>query len=410
MPGAVFVLASLVLAGASWGQGSAAEPPQLLHHFPGAAWREQGRQLTRLVLVLWADRNLMVLGALLWLLVSGRAADLKDWLEKRLRAARLVALAYFATVIALVFALYFPFACFQYVLCRENQLTIQNPVAFLAGSVNRTVTIVALVPCVALLAWELVRRLPTKWWRLALIAVVPINLLTGALSPVMESTSPSRKPMPASPLRDQLLRLAVKAGFPDAKLVVAKQGKRSHFPKAYVVGMGRSARIVVGSAMLRDFTSEEIEFIVAHELGHRALHHLWLDVLFSIVGSVVSVLLLYHLIGWSSRRFGPPLGFSGPEAVGSFPLWIIVIILLNVAAKPITNARSRWMESAADSYALRLTVPNTVSGAAAVSTFEKLGRRGLAYPDPPCWMKVIFWQHPPIDERIRDVEAWAARH
>ena len=160
-----------------------------------------------------------------------------------------------------------------------------------------------------------------------------------------------------------------------------------------MVGWGNTRRIIVSDTLLKNFSGEEIEVVIAHELCHHVKNHIW-------YGMAAQSFLTFAAF-YAASRVLPPLarsfGFSGTEDVANFPLMALVMTILSLAALPAVNFFSRQLETAADLYALDVTG----DALAFVSSMEKLADINLVNKTPNKIVEFIFHSHPSVEDRVK---------
>ena len=127
--------------------------------------------------------------------------------------------------------------------------------------------------------------------------------------------------------------------------------KRTKQANAGLTGLGNTRRIIIGDTLLNEFTSDEIETVMAHELGHQVNKDIPLGIIFGSLTTLVGLFLASLGLNWGVRV----LGFSSVADIAAFPLFLIVLGLYGLVMMPLENGFSRWRERRADEYALSLT-------------------------------------------------------
>jgi Zn-dependent protease with chaperone function len=151
--------------------------------------------------------------------------------------------------------------------------------------------------------------------------------------------------------------------------------------------------------------TDEILFVMAHEMGHYRLAHIWKGVLYTTAASFLLLFLAALLMRRAVARFGGRWGFTELHDIASVPLFMVVVTLLSFVGDPVSNYASRTMEHEADTFALEVTHTNDAGARA----FLKLGSQNRSNPEPPVALKVMQYSHPPLIERIRfalDYRPW----
>lgn len=250
------------------------------------------------------------------------------------------------------------------------------------------------------LVW-LARRVPRTWWAWAAAGAAVLVIAGSFLWPVLVEPAFNRfTPLPAGPLRTELLTLAERNGTPVKDVLVADASRRTTALNAYVSGFGSTRRIVVYDTVLRQLPARQIESIAAHELGHVSADDVLTGTLIGALGAAAGVALLGWLLSAPAllRRAGAD-GAADPRAV---PLILFLVAAGTLLAAPAQNLVSRHIEARADIHALDLTR----DPAAFVAMQRDLAVSGLAEPDPPAFLHWFFGDHPTTAERVAFAADW----
>lgn len=326
---------------------------------------------------------------------SGAAARLVATLETRLALppAAVVAgvvLAVGATQTLLTLPLD---AVAGFVLPRRAGLSTQTLGAWLRDRA-KTLAIGGLLGLFAAeVVYALLRSSPEWWWLWAgavlaggavlLTAVVPIWLV-----PLFYRLTPLHDPA----LGARLLALAERMRVRATQVVVADFSRKGRVANAAVVGLGRTRRILVSDTLVDGFPPEEVEVVLAHELGHHVGGHVAQGLLLQ------SALLVASL--WAADRAlragAAALGLRGPADPAGLPFLLLVLSALGLLISPVVAAWSRRLEREADRVALEVTrAPD-----AFIAAMERLGRLNLAERRPGRLRELLFATHPSLDARI----------
>ena len=199
-------------------------------------------------------------------------------------------------------------------------------------------------------------------------------------------------PLPDGLLLTRLLALARRVGVPVSGVFVVDQSRKSRTANAAVTGLGRTRRILLFDTLLDEFTSEEVEAVLAHELAHQ-LHGdirrgLLVQGALTLVTFWIADLALRWGVGW--------LGLDGPADIAGLPLFGLILMLVSLAALPVANGWSRRVEWQADRFALR-TIPDP---RAFIRSMERLATLNLAEREPHRLEELFLYSHPAIERRI----------
>lgn len=236
---------------------------------------------------------------------------------------------------------------------------------------------------------------PRSWWLPVGVGAAALTVLLSLVFPVLVEPLFNRfTPMPASPLRDDLLALAETDGVPVRTVLVADASKRGRALNAYVSGFGPTRRIVVFDTLLSAAPEREVLLVVAHELGHARHRDVALGTALGALGAAAGACLLYLAGTWDAllRQAGVG-GFTDPGCVG---LLLLLITVAQLVVGPAGNLVSRRLEARADAHALAST-GDAVTFAAMQ---RRLAQRNLADVDPPRLEHVLFSSHPSTVERL----------
>lgn len=341
------------------------------------------------------------LGVLLGMLFTGLSLALRQAIESWNDNQWLVVPAYMLIFGAAYAVLTFPLDIYSgYYLPRKYGLSHQSFGSWLLDlAKGAAIAGVIGLPLVELLYFGL-RRLPDWWWLVGGIfylffVVVMVNLAPVLIMPLFNKFIPLEN----EELKTRLMKLAHRTGAKVKGIYTMDFSRRTSAANAFVTGIGNTRRIVLGDTLTQHYTPDEIEVVMAHELGHHVHGDIWrgiaLDAVVTLVGLFITNLVLQATItAFSFRNVGD---------VAAFPLFALAISAFGLITMPLNNGFSRARENAADRYALDITE----NAPSFVSSMKKLANQNLADADPPAWAVWLFYTHPPIGERVKRGEEFA---
>jgi STE24 endopeptidase len=243
-----------------------------------------------------------------------------------------------------------------------------------------------------LVVYALLRSTPW-WWLWAAAAFSAGYTLLAFVMPVWLVPLFYRlTPLAEGDLRARLLRLADRARVPAVGVWIADQSRRSRTANAAVTGLGRTRRILVFDTLVNRFEPEEVEAVLAHELGHHVAGDVWRGL---AVQSAVTLAALWVADRVFDAAAGA-LGLSGPSDIAGLPLLGLVTMAVSLITLPVINGWSRRAETRADDFALRLTgLPEPFIGA-----MERLADLNLSERDPHFLKELVLHSHPSVGRRI----------
>lgn len=354
----------------------------------GARALEEASDYRRVLRALWLGLVVAKLGVL-YLLV--RAATRVEWKLPGGSLLRGIQLGLVSVV--LLWAVWLPFAAVGLWWRRKHDISrlgygelLLEPWPRYLGEALVTVGAVGL-------AMVLSRRFGRRWWLVGGPAFVALVAAVLVLTPLV--LSPRLAPLEDRRLAAEIERLAEREGVRDVRVEVENASRRTTVPNAEAIGVGPTTRVVLWDTLLDGrFTAREIESIAAHELAHVGRDHLWKGIAWFALFALPCAWLLAFL---SDRRGG----LHRPSVV---PFAVLVVVALQLALLPATNAVSRRYEAEADWVALE----NARDPRAAESLFRKLSTTALDEPDAPSWVRVWLGTHPELVDRVAMARAWAA--
>jgi len=273
---------------------------------------------------------------------------------------------------------------------------------FLDRAKAALVTLALAVPLGSLLAL-LWRRYPERWilpaWGIGGIAMI----LLVALAPVViDPLFNLIRPLRDSSMAQRVIALAERAGISVEQVYEMDASRRTRKGNAYFTGLGHTKRIVVYDTLLAGSGPEEVELVVAHEIGHWKAAHIWKGIGLGFLGVGIALWCGARALEWAVRR--ESFHLAGPADVAGLPLFLLVLFILHLVSLPIQSGISRSFERQADRTALALT-GNT---AAFIRSEVQLARSNLADLTPHPAVVWLLYTHPPVAERIRMAEAFSA--
>lgn len=199
-------------------------------------------------------------------------------------------------------------------------------------------------------------------------------------------------------LADRLLKLAERAKTKVRGVFKFDMSKRTKSANAALTGIGNTRRIILGDTLINEFSTDEIETVLAHELGHHVHRDIPVLVTFGILSTTLGLYLASLGLNWAIATFG----FTSPADVAALPALGLIFGAYDLLTMPLNNAVSRWRENMADDYALQSTGKNE----AFASAFTRLANQNLSEVDPEKWVVFMFYSHPPLGERIAKANQW----
>lgn len=346
----------------------------------------------RLMLV---DLGVGAVYVLLWL-VFGWSAALERWLEGYTTNAWLLVAAYAAVFGGIYLLVNLPISYYGDFILPHRYDQSNQTVGGWWGDQARGLALNAVLGGVLLeVIYGTLRVFPQTWWLWAggimlVFSVLLANLAPVLLYPIFYKFVPIGEEY--ADLVERLTHLAARTHTRVKGIYKFDMSRRTKSANAALTGLGNSRRVILGDTLLTEFTTDEIETVMAHELGH----HVHKDIPVGII--VQSALTLGGLylaslgLNWGARAFG----FHSPADIAALPVFALALGAYGLVTMPLTNAYSRWREKRADEYALQVTGNRQ----AFASALTRLANQNLAEADPEPWVEWLLYSHPALNKRI----------
>ncbi|WP_353200406.1 M48 family metallopeptidase [Sandarakinorhabdus sp.] len=353
-------------------------------------------------LILWDF--LVALIANLIVLRLGWAARLSRW--ARSKAGPLLAAFLFAVpYLLLITALTLPFSIYTDFV-REHAYGLSNQSFAEYG--GEQLIFIAVDTLLAALLWmginATIRRFPRGWWLGGAGLTIGVLMVTITLAPVyLNPLFNDYTPLPDGPVKSEVLKMARANGVPADNVYLVDASRQSDRISANVTGLFGTIRIALNDNLMKQ-DIHEIRSVMAHELGHYVLNHMWKLIIAVALMIALSLALVAVGTPWLLARLGGRWGIEGMADPGALPALTIVISFVFLLGTPITNSLIRVQEQEADIFGL--------NAARAPDGFARIAMKLSQYRkiEPGAWEEYIFFDHPSGHTRVRTAMRWKAEH
>lgn len=359
-------------------------------------------------------RRALVLGAawtaalLAGLLLTGFSRAIESWAAALTAdlSPTLASAAASALVASIIWGLHeivaLPIACYLgFVLERRYGLSRQRVGQWLRDYARASALSWLVAALSAALVYEAMRVWPSAWWLGVWAVGIAVSVCLAWLAPVLLMPLFFRfRSLADDALKARLLDLSSRAGTPALDVFEWRLGDRTRRATAALTGLGSTRRILVSDTLVADYSADEIEVVLAHELAHHVHGDVWRALVWEGVilgGSLLAARMVLPAAG-------PELGLRGAADLAGLPLLLLVGLAVTTVGLPLVNAASRAHERRADGFALELTRKPE----AFVSAMKRLAAHNLAEESPSAFARLFFSTHPPFDERLARAREWRA--
>jgi len=250
------------------------------------------------------------------------------------------------------------------------------------------------------LLYFVIRQFSQHWWLVAWVGFLGVVVLLAQLAPVVLFPIFYKfEPLQDEELKLRLVRLGERAGTRVRGVYKWHLSEKSKKANAALTGLGNTRRIILADTLLDNYSADEVEAVLAHELGHHVHKH----ILKSIGVQAAVTMLGFWAANWTlhyavERRHI----FVSLSDFANLPLLVLIFAVLSFLLMPALNAFSRFNERQADRYAFE----NIASVAPFISSMNKLAEQNLAERTPSRWVEWWFHSHPALARRVAAAEQW----
>jgi len=251
------------------------------------------------------------------------------------------------------------------------------------------------------LLYFIIRESPQYWWLIAWAVFLGLFVLLAQLAPVVLFPIFYKfEPLQNEELKGRLVRLGERAGTRVRGVYKWNLSEKSKKANAALTGLGNTRRIILADTLLDKYSADEIEAVLAHELGHHVHKHILKSIAVQAGVTLVGFWAANWALHYAIERWHL---FDTMSDFADLPLLVLLSTLLSFLLLPALNAFSRYNERQADRYAFQ----SIASVQPFISSMNKLAEQNLAERTPSPWVEWFFHSHPAISRRVAAAEAWA---
>jgi len=354
----------------------------------------------------WLEFSDFALGLafLVILLLSGWNAVLRDW------AYRFAFQNYTFSVFIYVFMLLLGgkllgigLDYYGLRLERRFQLTTQKTRSWIWDETKGFLVGLLFASIIAELLYFTIRQSPQHWWIISWAMFMGLFVLLAQIAPlILFPIFYKFEPLENDDLKQRLVRLSESAGTKVRGIYKWHLSEKSRKANAALTGLGATRRIILADTLLDHYSPEEIEAVLAHELGHHVHKHILKSIFVQAGVTLLGFWAANYVLHLSIEQWSM---FDTMSDFSNLPLLVLISIVLSVVLMPAMNAYSRFNERQADRYAFK-TIRSVQPF---ITSMNKLAAQNLAERTPSRWVEWLFHSHPAISRRVAAAEAWKMR-
>jgi STE24 endopeptidase len=244
---------------------------------------------------------------------------------------------------------------------------------------------------------------PQTWWLWVALAMLFFSVVMANLAPVLIFPIFYKfTPLPEGDLTKHLLALAQRAHTRVRGVFTMQMSNKTTAANAALMGLGNTRRIVIGDTMLDRYTPDEIEVVLAHELGHHVHHDIWKLIISQSILTLGGLYLVNLVLHWAVDTQHIYTSLADPATI---PLLLALMGAFSLIVMPIGNGLSRAIEYQADEYALqstRMVEPFK-------SAMTRLANQNLSDVEPSPIIEFLFHDHPSVNKRLKHADNFMSR-
>ena len=347
----------------------------------------------------------LALAMLLILLAAGWSGWLRDLAYSSGFQSYAFAVFLYVLMLALISkALSLPLDWYSFHLEHRYQLSNQKLRSWIWDEIKGFLVTIVFASILVELLYFVIRHVPQYWWLMAWIGFLGIVILLAQLAPVLLFPIFYKfEPLQNEELRLRLVRLGERAGTHVRGVYKWHLSEKSKKANAALTGLGNTRRVILADTLLDNYSADEIEAVLAHELGHHVHNHIRKGIVAQTVVTLVGFWAANWALHYSVDRWHM---FETLSDFANLPLVILIFAVLSFLLMPAMNAFSRFNERQADRYAFE----NIASVGPFITSMNKLAEQNLAERKPSKWVEWWFHSHPSVARRVAAAEGWAKVH
>src|SRR6184192_329357 len=274
------------------------------------------------------------------------------------------------------------------------QLSNQKLRAWILDEFKGFLVGVILASIVTELLYFIIREAPQHWWLLAWAAFLGLFVLLAQIAPVVLFPIFYKfEPLEDEELKSRLVQLSQSAGTRVRGVYKWKLSEKSKKANAALTGLGNTRRIILADTLLQNYSHNEIEAVLAHELGHHVHRHIFKSIVLQMVVTFIAFWVANEVLRYATYEWHM---FDLLSDFANLPLLALVSAALSLVLLPALNAYSRFNERQADRYCWQ-SVPSVDPF---ITAMDKLSLQNLSEKKPSRLIEILFHSHPAVSRRI----------
>jgi len=349
-----------------------------------------------------ADTSLGIV-FLVVLLATGWTRGLRDLAFRFAHEHYALALFSYVLLLALIGkAVSLPLDIYGFRLEHRFHLSNQSTAAWIIDEIKGWVVGLAIASLLAELVYWIIRTSALYWWAFAWLAFTALFVIFAQLAPVVLFPIFYKFiPLEDQELRNRLVKLSERAGTRVRGVYEWKLSEKSKKANAALTGLGNTRRIILADTLLENYSHDEIEAVLAHELGHHVHRHIFKSIVLQVMVTFAGFWAANEVLRYATYQWHM---FDLLSDFANLPLLALVSAALSLVLMPALNAYSRFNERQADRYCWQ----SVGSVDPFITAMDKLSAQNLSEKKPSRLVEILFHSHPAVSRRIEAAKSFAA--
>ncbi|MFZ1290977.1 MAG: M48 family metallopeptidase [Melioribacteraceae bacterium] len=336
---------------------------------------------------------------IIFFLLTGLSEKLEIYGKTLFESKYLILIFYVIVSGAAISILFFPINFYtDFLLEHKYKLSNQTFFAWIWENVKAILVGGVIGIPLLLIFYFVLESYQEMWWLpfailLFFVSVILAKIVPIIILPIFYKISPIED----EDLRNRIFKLSENVNLKVENIFKFNMSKNTKKANAAFTGLGKTKKILLGDTLTNEFSNDEIETVIAHELGHYKHKHIIKNIIIGTISSFLTLYLLSVLYSNSLSWFG----FNNITQIATLPILSLWGMLIGLIQTPLTNLLSRKYEHEADEYAIRSTNKKDIF----IKTLDKLTEQNLGDKEPHPFVEWFFYSHPSIKKRIAFIES-----
>lgn len=346
----------------------------------------------------WLIRLFLSFAVPAFFLFSKLSAEIRNWASRKAKNWAVIIILYFILYSLIETLIYFPLDVYTgFIRMHQYGLSNQTFSQWIIELIKSFIVNCILTGAIIWVPFLMIRKSPKRWWLYLALLSIPYLFFLSYIQPiVIDPLFNQYKQVENHELSSKIDDMLSNTTIGDSQIFQVDKSKETNQMNAYMTGVFNTKRIVLWDTTIKYLTVDEVLGVVAHEVGHYLMGHIWKSIILGGLGSIIVLYLVYLLCNWVLKKSRGKYGFYKLSDVAAFPLIILFINLMVFVTAPISNAYSRSIEMEADRFEIELTRNNFATATATV----KLHQQSQTMPEPGFIYMLWTYDHPTFKSRV----------